>query len=369
MKPIPYFNRHPWLIALLIAVAITVWMASGLDHDRQAPGPLAAKPVDRQEEVRVTVRTQQAERVERYVSVNGRTAPSRQVTLAAETTGRVQRILARRGDFVTSGDILLEFDMRDRDVRIAQAQAVLEQRELEFEARQSLLKEGYVSGTQIAESRAQLETARTELRRAQLDMDARQLRAPFDGAIQDRRVEVGDYVQAGDPLLDFVDEGTLVVTASISESDGRFLGNLDRGTARLITGQVVEGKVRYLAPVADVSTRTFRVEVELDNRDRKIPPGVTAELTLPVGQVLAHRISPALLTLDDAGQVGVKIIESGNIVRFVPADIARSESDAIWLAGLPEMTTFITVGQGFVRDGQQVIPVEETGLAAKLASE
>jgi len=88
-----------------------------------------------------------------------------------------------------------------------------------------------------------------------------------------------------------------------------------------------------------------------------------------VGEVLAHRISPALLARDDAGQVGVKIIESGNIVRFVPADIARSESDAIWLAGLPEMTTFITVGQGFVRDGQQVIPVEETGLAAKLASE
>jgi len=369
MNPISYFSRHPWLIALLLAAAIALWMASGLDHQKQAAGPLKAKPVDRQEEVRVSVRTQQAAPVERYISVNGRTAPSRQVTLAAETIGRVQRIVAKRGQLVAAGDTLLELDLRDREVRIAQAQAVLEQRELEFEARQSLKQEGYVSGTQIAESRALLETARAELRRAELDFDARLLRAPFDGAVQDRRVEVGDYVQAGDPLLDFVDQRTLVVTASISESDGRFLAELKRGTARLITGQTVEGNVRYLAPVADVATRTFRVEVELDNSDRSIPPGVTAELVLPVGSVMAHRISPALLTLDDRGQVGVKIVEAGNLVRFVPADIARTESDAIWLAGLPETTTFITVGQGFVRDGQQVIPVEETGPVVKLASE
>jgi len=366
MKPTNYLNRHPWLIAVLIAAGIVLWMASGMSPSRESVSRLESRPVDRQAETRVAVRTQRAQPVARHITVNGRTAPARQVTLASETTGRVTAILAGRGQYVRAGTPIIELDMRDRDVRLNQARALLNQRELEFDAREKLQQEGYVSGTQMAETRALLEMARTELRRAELDLENRLLRAPFDGAIQDRHVEVGDYVQAGDPVLAFVDEDTVVVTASVSESDARFLGNLQRGTARLITGQEAEGKVRYLAPVASASTRTFTVEVELDNAARSLPVGVTAELSLPVGEVLAHRVSLALLTLNDLGEVGVKIIEDGDTVRFVAADIARTEPDAVWLAGLPEVTTFITVGQGFVQDGQHVVAVDEDQVSAAL---
>jgi multidrug efflux system membrane fusion protein len=114
----------------------------------------------------------------------------------------------------------------------------------------------------------------------------------------------------------------------------------------------VQGKVRYIAPVANPATRTFNVELEIANRDGKLPVGVTAEISLPVGTVLAHRISPALLTLDDDGVVGVKILDDSGQVAFVPADVARSSADGVWITGLPDPARIITVGQGYVRPGQ-----------------
>jgi multidrug efflux system membrane fusion protein len=80
---------------------------------------------------------------------------------------------------------------------------------------------------------------------------------------------------------------------------------------------------------------------------------------------MAHRISPSLLTLDDAGNIGTKIIDENGKVQFVVADIAQSSSDGVWIAGLPESATIITVGQGFVTSGSLVdaIPEDEVDTA------
>jgi multidrug efflux system membrane fusion protein len=88
---------------------------------------------------------------------------------------------------------------------------------------------------------------------------------------------------------------------------------------------------------------------------------------------MAHRISPSLLTLDDAGNVGTKIIDADGKVKFVVADIAQSSSNGVWVAGLPETVTIITVGQGFVTAGSVVdaIPEDEidTAVARKIQGE
>ena len=88
---------------------------------------------------------------------------------------------------------------------------------------------------------------------------------------------------------------------------------------------------------------------------------------------MAHRISPSLLTLDDAGNIGTKIIDEDGKVQFIVADIAQSSSNGVWVAGLPESVTLITVGQGFVTSGSLVdaIPEDEieTTVARKVQGE
>ena len=90
-------------------------------------------------------------------------------------------------------------------------------------------------------------------------------------------------------------------------------------------------------------------------------------MRIPAEAVLAHRVSPSLLTLDDAGNVGVKIINGGGEVEFIVADIAVSGSEGVWLAGLPETATIITVGQGYVSSGAVVDAVPESDTETAVA--
>jgi len=141
----------------------------------------------------------------------------------------------------------------------------------------------------------------------------------------------------------------------------------DTAEARLATGETVRGRIRYVAPVADEATRTFEVELEVDNSGGNLRAGGTAELRIPAENVLAHRVSPSLLTLDDAGNVGVKIINGLGQVEFIVADIALSSNAGVWLAGLPETATIITVGQGYVASGSIVDAIPETDVETAVA--
>ena len=145
------------------------------------------------------------------------------------------------------------------------------------------------------------------------------------------------------------------------------LGLISLGTP---SGQVYaqdEAVAVEAAPVAEEATRTFRVELEVDNSDGALRIGGTAELRIPAETVLAHRISPSLLTLDDAGNIGVKIVDDAGRVEFVVADIAHSSNDGVWLTGLPETATIITVGQGYVASGAVVDAVAESDIPTAVA--
>ena len=304
----------------------------------------------------------------RMIVVNGKTAPARVVQLAAETDGRIVHVGAERGSNLERGDIIVRLDERDRSARLSQAEATVRQREVEFAARERLKSESYVSEAQLQESVALLEAARAEWTRAKLDLDYMTVRAPFAGALQARAVEIGDFVKRGDPIATYVDNRKIIVKANLSEFDARFVNVGDMAEATLATGETVRGRIRYVAPVADEGTRTFGVELEVDNMTGALRAGGTAELRIPAESVLAHRVSPSLLTLDDAGNVGVKIINDDGKVEFVVADIALSSNDGVWLAGLPETATIITVGQGYVASGAAVVAVPESDVETAVAA-
>lgn len=362
-------RQKSWLISAGIIVTIALWLASG-QFGPKGDDIVSTNTADQTTASKnaVRVRTQSAEEVMRMIVVNGKTAPARVVHLAAETDGRIVRVGAERGSNLEQGDVIVRLDERDRSARLSQAEATVRQREVEYAARERLKSESYVSEAQLQESVALLEAARAEWTRAKLDLDYMTVRAPFAGALQARAVEIGDFVKRGDPIATYVDNRMIIVNANLSEFDARFVSVGDMAEATLATGETVRGRIRYVAPVADEGTRTFGVELEVDNTNGALRVGGTAELRIPAESVLAHRVSPALLTLDDAGNVGVKIISDGGKVEFVVADIALSSNDGVWLVGLPKTATIITVGQGYVASGAIVVAVPESDVETAVAA-
>ncbi len=258
-----------WFISAGIVLLVSVWLASGQvssDAPEEAPRSVITSTAPAPQSS-VRVRTQSAEEIMRTIVVNGETAPARVVDIAAETDGRIEYTGVDRGTNVARNAVIVRLDERDRKARLAQAEATVRQREVEYHGRLKLKGQSYVSEAQLQEAVAQLEAAKTELKRAQLDLEYMTIRAPFDGALQERHVEVGDFVKAGDPIARFVDNRKIVVTANVSEFDASYVSTGQKAQAQLATGEIVHGIIRYVAPVADKATRTFTVELEVDNSD------------------------------------------------------------------------------------------------------
>ncbi|HEX6995872.1 MAG TPA: efflux RND transporter periplasmic adaptor subunit [Gammaproteobacteria bacterium] len=360
------------LMATALASAIAVWMLTGLARSgagqrddaaaASANGSALAAPSDagvRPAGLRVTVRKSIAEQIVRDVVVNGRTEPSRVVEIKAETEGRVVGLGAERGARVAEGERLVRLDVRDREAVIAHAEALIAHRRQQYEAALRLEGQQLVAELQIAEAKAELAAAEAQLATARLDLARTSITAPFDGVLEERSVELGDYVGIGDSIAMIADNDPLIAVGEVSERDVREIGVGSPGRVQLVDGTILEGVVRYVSPVADPNTRTFRIELAVPNPDNALPAGMTAEIRLPAGETEAHFLSPALLTLDDAGNIGVKTVDEHGVVRFHDVEIFRSASDGVWVTGLPKEAVVITVGQGFVAVGERVEPVFE----------
>jgi multidrug efflux system membrane fusion protein len=120
-----------------------------------------------------------------------------------------------------------------------------------------------------------------------------------------------------------------------------------------ITGQTIEGKVSYIASIADAATRSFPVEIELPNTDGSLRDGITATATVNLGTAPAHMLPQSVLTLDDDGVLGVRTV-TDNVVAFYPVTILKDTREGVWVSGLPPKVDVITVGQEYVQDGQKV---------------
>ena len=178
--------------------------------------------------------------------------------------------------------------------------------------------------------------------------------APFDGVLHTRPVEIGDFVAEGKEVARIIELDPILVTGDVTQRELDHLEVGAPGGAKLITGKELEGIVRYVASEADEATRTFRVELEVDNADRSVVSGTTAQMRIPAETVSAHYISPALLSLNRRDQIGVKGVDDGGMVVFHTVDIVRTGVDGVWVTGLPDRVRVITVGQGFVHEGDRV---------------
>lgn len=363
--------RQSYVIAGILALAAAGWVASG--QIGQDGGPKAARkpPADlsaAQIVPTVRVRTLTAQPRQAEVILRGRTEAIRKVDVKAETYGRVIELKVEKGDRVEKGDVLARLSPEERPARLAEAKALREQRKIEYEASDRLSKKGYRAETQLAAAKAALEAAEAAVTRARVALRNTTIRAPFDGLVVARGAEIGDFIDKGDPVARIIDLDPVLAVAQIGERDrGRVtVGAPARVT--LIGGREVWGKIRFVTAEAEPTTRTFRIEVELPNPAAQIPDGITAEIRLPLGTVTAHRVSPAILTLTDDGQIGVKSIGPDNRVRFHPIQIIGDGADGVWLSGLPHRITLITVGQEFVTEGQLVRPIDEVDLPPPLRS-
>ena len=347
--------RYQW--AGGIAIVVILWVVSG-QLTGQAK-PIEATTSDKPSglasvRVALLVATQR----DATITIRGKTQAKQEVDVRAEVEGVVQAIHFDKGDKVKAGDVLCEIKLNDRGAKVAQAAALVAQMQKELQVSQDLFKEGFRSKTQLAQSEAAYAQARAALATMQIQLANTRIKAPFDGIVDDRYVNAGDYMRPGDKCEMLIAPEPFLAVGTVSEQDVGQIGLGDAATVNLVSGEVVAGKVSFVADRADPLTRAFRIEVELPNKDARLRDGVSADLHISVKQIKAQHISPGILVLDDSGRVGVRAVVD-KIVRFMPVSVVSDGPDGMWVGGLPDRISVITVGQQFVSDGQRVDSVAD----------
>lgn len=352
--------KKSYIIAAVLACALTTWVLGGY-FMRTAGKEVETGPATTEmaQTMKVAARTQKAEPVSQIVVAQGQAEPNRTVTVRAETMGRVVEILADEGSTVEAGDVIVRLEENDRKARIDRAEARLREQESAFEAAQALGKKGYQTQRQSDQIYSSLKSAKAELEEAMIEFDRLEIRAPFEGAVLSCPVELGTYVDTNGEIATIVDNDPLVASVQIPQHNITALKVGQPASVRFATGQERDGKIRYVAARADLGTRTFRVEIELPNPDKAIPSGISAEAKIPTRSVMAHFLSPAELSLNEAGALGVKTVGDDDRVEFHEAKIVMSDAEGAWVTGLPPTARIITMGHGYVQIGEKVIVAEE----------
>ena len=360
------------IIAIVIALGVTAWIASGQfntggDKTNGAGDASAATNAEESTEsnkdaenthkvMGVRYLNLTAQPRQREIIVHGKTEANRVVELKAEISGRVKKVHVNDGDRVKTGDRIASFDVKDNEARLQEAQALVRQREIEYNASQKLNKKGFSADTTLASAKALLDSANAQVTAMKIRLNDLVINAPFDGFIEERNAEVGDFVKDGNTIATIVESDPLLITGQISELQVGDISVGGEGSAKLVTGETVTGEIKFIGSMADPETRTFRVELEVPNEGYKLRSGVTAEITFKTNSVEAHFLSPAYLTLNDSGVLGLRAVDAENMVKFYPVRILADTPDGIWVQGLPETVRLIVVGQDFVRDGDKVQP-------------
>lgn len=349
-KTDPGASRSVW-IAAAILVALLAWMGSGFilpSQPEAVPQEASERPA-----AQVMVRDSMAELVTLTFTAEGQALPDRDTTLRAEASGNVVELLLRKGDTVETGDMIARLSARRAEADLARAEEELTRARRDFDNAQELLDRGVGTVDRLSQARAALAGAEALLTAAEQALDDLVIVAPFAGRIETLTLDEGEFVSSGEQVGRIVDNHPLTVAIQVPQQALNRIRNGQAATVRFITGQTREGIVNFVGTAASPATRTFLAEIEVSNEDGTIPAGVSAEIEIPTGEAQAHFVEPSIVSLSPEGQLGVKTVEEG-IVQFYPIEIVKAELQGVWARGLPDSARIITIGQGFVRQGETV---------------
>ena len=341
-----------YISAFVILIAVILWVLSGvLFKDSNQEVEIIN---DVTEEKIITVRASEfnAEDKTYFLTVRGRTEVGKKVMLKPKTSSTILNKLDK-GLFVKKGQTICTLDPENRSAALDEAIANKTKAQLQYDAIKQLADEGYRSENAVATADAALKGAIARVEMATNELNNTKINAPFDGYIEDVFVEVGDLISPTQPCAKLMQLDPITVTGEVTEKNVELISENQLVDVKLLDGINLKGKIDYVSKSANPSTRTYKVEALVENRKGLIREGLTANMKVPLKNVKAHLIPSYLLSLNDLGDLGIKIVNE-NIVRFIDIQIIEDTPEGIWVAGLPDLVTIITVGQEYVMDGQKI---------------
>jgi membrane fusion protein, multidrug efflux system len=376
-----------------------------------------SKQSDAVSSFKVSAITVQNETINRTIRANGVSEAAFDVTVSSKVDGNIIHIPAIEGSEIKIGDVLIVLDKGTLPEQIAAAKAELNAAEKSYDAAQKQSKgtlkeelaaaranlvviekrlsianelakdnftaplelaqlkadyenarvqlakietaQNYRSELEVAQNLARVESARASLAALETQLKDSTITSPVSGLLETLHVEKGERMRRDAAAATILGMDTLSVIVAVPQNDIAQISVGDLVDVNIAGVGSNKGQVTKIASQSNKATRTFDVEVLLQNRDRKLRGGVTVEASIDVGTIAAFGISPAHLSVSPDGALMAKISVDG-IVQTIDVEMVRSGGEKVFVSGLPDGTTLLTVGQAFVDIGDSVDIALET---------
>jgi len=306
---------------------------------------------------KVIVKKLQKENFIKTLKFSGFSEASRIVIIKSQVEGKVSSKTFEKGKFYKAGSQLVLVDPEDKIAKLKEMEALLNQRKKEYEVAEKLFEKGFRSEVKLSESRTNFENALALFEKSQVELNNTKILTPFDSTIEDSYVELGDYVKKGDNIAKIVDLDPIFIKINVTENEIDNL-RLNQKTLIKISDKSYKGHINYISKTSDPLTRNFKVEIQINNANKKIISGLSSEVIVNLSEEDAYLIPSSLISLDNQGKIGVKVVKEKK-VSFLTVDIISDTGNGYWINSNSnknlEDYMLITQGHEYVIEGENVI--------------
>ncbi|MBU0741846.1 efflux RND transporter periplasmic adaptor subunit [bacterium] len=377
----------PLTVLIVLAVAaVALWRAGVLPFGKDAPDAQAAAAdsadvetadaeKDKEEEtVAVPVELAQVSRraIAAYYKAASVMQADRLVDLVAKTRGRVQVLDVEEGDWVEKGRILAELDNDREKVQLRQAELKLEDERRRLERTRSMMEEGLISDQEFDVVRSAFELAETNRDLARITLEETRVRAPFAGQVTDRKIVLGQQVNAAAALFTLADFSPMRVKVYLPEEIAL---RVSPGQRVLITpdavGRDLEARVERVAPVVDPATSTVRLTLLLEDGADMVRAGGFVKVRITTDTHNDALSIPKLALVEEGGLRSVFIAEADTVRKVEINAGLYDERYVEILDGVEEGTFVVVAGQGGLRTGShfEALNAAVVGWASAIAAD
>lgn len=296
--------------------------------------------------------------------------------IAAEVAGIVTKINFEAGQNVKAGDVLVELRADSDIAKLNSLKATMDLAQRNYARSAELLKKGNVSKATYDNQLSAYNAAKANVAEQQALVDKKVIRAPFEGVVGIKRVDIGQYVNAGVDLVTLQQLDPIHIDLLMPQQQ---LASIKTGvdvalTSDVYPGEQFTGKITGIDPKVDPDTRNFRVQATIGNKDRKLMPGMFASVEITVGEPHSYVTLPqTALTYNAYGETLFVVVpakpaegqseapkeEDGSprleaIQKFVTVGETRGDQVAI-LKGIKEGEIVVNAGQLKLKNGSHVV--------------
>ena len=345
-------------LVMASAMAVTLSLQSCTDSKGNSNIPKNSEPIP------VKVMQLEKSSATNVIKASGQLTTNNETILGFKTSGIVNTILVKEGDFVKKGQLLATLDLREIDAHVSQARLGYEKAQRDFYRVQNLYKDSVATLEQLENAETGLAVAREQLDAANFNRSFSSIHAPSSGYILRKFVNPGQVVDVGDPILRTNDAGNgqWILKIGVSDKQWSAIALGDNATVRIdaFPEKTFDAMVSRKWETADSQTGAFTIELALKHDDVKFASGMFGKAELRSGATQTTWSVPYESVLDANDNEGFVFITNDNKkAQKQPVIIESFDGNTIRIRkGLEESHTLIVSGSAYLTDHSPITIIQ-----------